>query len=542
VKHDVTELRFDEDARARIIEGADLLAHAVKLTLGPKGKNVAIFRHGTAPHLTKDGVTVANAISLPDPFENLGVQLVKEAAQRTAEVAGDGTTTATVLAQAILHEGERLLLSGLDARQICVGIEEAALDTLRALEQTRLDITGPDDLISVATISANGESEIGELIAKALDAVGNDGAISVEQARGFDTSLEIVEGTVIDRGYLSPYFVTDQAKGVAELERVMILIYNQNLNAAKSILPAMEEAANSSCALLIIANDIASEALQTLVLNRMKGTLRVCAIKAPEFGDARTVALQDIAAMCGAKVAVLDVASTTDDKEWSSFLGYADKVLVDKNATVLIGTTSKSSEAVEERTSAVRALLDDPATTKPEIEVAKRRLRRLSEGIGIIRVGGATEAEMMERRDRIDDALHSARAAKKEGIQAGGGTALVHAASKCKPKKTGSESYKMGYEALLKACLAPLKQIVENAGGIPEMVVRKVCRSRQGLGYDAVNDSFGNMVDLKIIDPHLVVHSALQHAVSVACNILLIGCAVCYTDEEVNDLGLIDAL
>jgi len=347
VKHDVTELKFDEDARARIIEGVDLLASAVKVTLGPKGKNVAIFRHGAAPHLTKDGVTVANAISLPDPFENLGVQLVKEAAQRTAEVAGDGTTTATVLAQAILHEGERLLLSGLDARQICVGIEEAASDALQALEQMRLEINGTDDLISVATISANGECEIGELIAKALDAVGDDGAISVEQARGFDTSLEIVEGTVIDRGFLSPYFVTDQAKGVAELERVMILIYNQNLNTAKSILPAMEEAANSNCALLIIANDIASEALQTLVLNRMKGTLRVCAIKAPEFGDARTIALQDIAAMCGAEVAVLDEASTTERREWANFLGYADKVLVDKNATVLIGTTSKSAKRLK---------------------------------------------------------------------------------------------------------------------------------------------------------------------------------------------------
>jgi|1_EtaG_2_1085319.scaffolds.fasta_scaffold01725_9 chaperonin GroEL len=542
MNHDVTALKFDDEAREQIIAGVDVLADAVKVTLGPKGKNVAIFRPGAPPHLTKDGVTVANAVSLKDPFENLGAQLVKEAAQRSAEVAGDGTTTATVLSQAILHEGERLLLSGLDVRQTVAGMERAMLDVCQALEDTRFEIDGTEDLISVATISANGESVIGELIAEAIDTVGEEGAISVEQAKGFDTTLDIVEGTIIDRGFLSPYFVTDQAKGTAELERVVILIYNQTLNSAKSILPALEHVASTNCSLLIIANDVTSEALQTLVLNKMKGSLRVCAVKAPEFGDARTVALQDIASKCGAELLVLDESSMSH-QDVSESLGYADKVLVDKNGTVLIGTEGKrDNELVEERTAAAHAAYDAPGATHAERDVARRRLKRLSEGIGIIRVGGATEVEMMERRDRIDDALHSARAAKKEGLQPGGGVALVRAASRCKLKHCGNQSYKLGYEALIRACRAPLSQIVENAGGIPENVLKKIVRARRDIGYDAANDRFGNMIELKIIDPHLVVHSALQHATSVACSILLIGCAVCFTEEQSNDLGFIENL
>ena len=542
MNHDVTDLKFSEDARTQIIKGVDTLADAVKVTLGPKGKNVAIFRHGGAPHLTKDGVTVANAISLRDSFENLGAQLVKEAAQRSAEVAGDGTTTATVLAQALLHEGERLLRSDMDVRQVCAGIEAASEDILNVLSECKVDITGTHDLVSVATISANGEEAIGELIAEALETVGDEGAISVEHAKGFDTTLEIVEGTVVDRGFLSPYFVTNQTKGVAELERVSVLIYNQTLNSAKSILPALEYSANHNFSLLIIANDVTSEALQTLVLNKMKGTLRVCAIKAPEFGSARTVALQDLAAVCGAKVLAIEEEALAQ-QDMSEILGYADKVLVDKNGSVLIGTSdSKDSEKVEEHIIAAKSTIENPSTSSLEIEVAKRRLRRLSEGIGIIRVGGATESEMLERRDRIDDALSAARAAKKEGIQSGGGSALTWAAARCKPGKTESESFRSGYEALLKACNSPLKQIVQNAGGIPELVIRKMTKAKQGYGYDARNDTFGNMFDLKIIDPHLVVHASLQHAVSVACNILLIGCAVCFTDEHVHDIGLIDTL
>jgi len=535
-----TDLKFSGEARAHIIDGVDILSNAVKVTLGPKGKNVAIFRPGNVPHLTKDGVTVANAISLREPFENLGCQIVKEAAQRSAEKAGDGTTTATVLAQSILHEGDRLIASGLDTRQICAGIDKAASDVLMRLEETRLEIKSKQDLVSVATISANGETEIGELIADALEAAGDEGAISVEQARGFDTCLEVVEGTVIDRGFLSPYFITDQSKGVAELERAHVLIYNQTLNTAKSILPALEYAANSNCSLFIVANDVTSEALQTLVLNKMKGTLRVCAVKAPEFGAARTIALQDLASVCGAQVIAIDDTSGVQN-DMEKYLGYADKVLVDKNGSVLIGTR-KDEERVSECVASANSISESATSTPSEIGVAKRRLRRLSEGIGIIRVGGATEGEMLERRDRIDDALHAARAARKEGIQPGGGTALVWASTKCKPLKSESESFRAGYEALLRSCGSPLKQIVKNAGGIPELVVGKVGRGKKGYGYDAATDRYGDMFDMQIIDPHLVVHTALQHAVSVACNILLIGCAVCYSDETVNDFGLIETL
>ena len=534
----ISDIKFGRDAQEKIVAGINILANAVKITLGPKGKNVAIFKTGQPPHLTKDGVTVANAISLRDSYENLGAQVVKEAAQRSADVAGDGTTTSTVLAHAILQEGFKAIDANLDARQVCAGIETATKDVLKNLEKTRVDIKNKDDLISVATISANGEEVIGELIADALYEVGDDGAISVEQARGFDTSLEIVEGTVIDSGFLSPYFITDQGKDIAELNSAVILIYNQTLTSAQPILPALEHAAKSNSSLLVVANDITSEALQTLVLNKMKGALSVCAIKAPEFGAARTVSLQDLADICGAKVIAVDSTKELQE-DTSSFLGFAEKILINKNATVFIGTR-KREEEVAKRVQAVKEIIASPASTSSEIAVAKRRLRRLSEGIGVIRVGGATEGEMLERKDRIDDALHSARAARKSGIQPGGGCALFFAASGCRPSKTSSESFKSGYEALTKACSSPLNQIVINAGKIPELVMRKVHRNKKMIGYDAANDVYGNMIDMKIVDPHLVVNSALQHATSVACNILLIGCAVCITNESIDDFGLID--
>lgn len=536
----VADIKFSADAVSKIVEGVNTLADAVKITLGPKGKNVAIFRTGEPPHLTKDGVTVANSVSLRDPFENLGAQIVKEAAQRSAEVAGDGTTTSTVLAQSILHEGLRLIESGMDARQVCAGIDAAAQDVAINLETTRVDIESKQDLINVASISANGETQIGELIADALEAVGDDGAISVEQAKGFNTSLEIVEGTVIDRGFLSPYFVTDQAKGVAELKRALVLIYNQELTSAQSIVPVLEHAARSNHSLLIVANDVTSEALQTLVLNKMKGSISVCAVKAPEFGAARTVALQDLAAVCGGKVVAVDDTKSMQT-DVSTLLGFADKVLVDKNGTVLIGTAKNNNE-VETRINAAKEIVESAASTPSDIAVASRRLKRLSEGIGIIRVGGATEGEMLERRDRIDDALHSARAARKAGIQPGGGCALVFASATCKPAKNTTESFKTGYEALIKACKSPIRQIIVNSGGIPEMIVKKIKNGKKAVGYDAANNRFGNMIEMKIVDPHLVVNSSLQHAVSVACNILLVGCAVCVSNELVEDFGLIESL
>jgi len=540
MRNQISELKFNRDAQEKILDGVNILTDAVKVTLGPKGKNVAIFRKGEAPHLTKDGVTVANSVHLRDSYENLGAHIVKEAAERSAEVAGDGTTTSTVLAHAILHEGIRSIDSGHDTRQVCLGIEHAAADVSEMLEKTRVDIDDRQSLISVATISANGEDKIGELIADALESVGDEGAISVEQAKGFDTTLEIVEGTVLDRGFLSPYFVTDQSKGIAELNNALVLIYNQTLSTAQSILPALEHAARTSHSLLIIANDVTSEALQTLVLNKMKGSLNVCAIKAPEFGAARTVALQDLAALCGAKVIAIDDVKSLQ-KNVATMLGNAEKVAIDKHGSVFIGT-SKNNEEIEKRIQSARDIVASASSSESDIVVAKRRLKRMSEGIGIIRVGGATEGEMLERRDRIDDALHSARAARKSGIQPGGGCALVFAADQCSPSKGMSESYMSGYRALLNACKSPLRQIVENSGGIPELILRRIKNGKKTVGYDAKNDKFGDMFDMQIIDPHLVVNSALHHAVSVACNILLIGCAICITDDIVTDFGLIESL
>ena len=468
----ISEILFDTDARSKMIQGVDTLANAVKITLGPKGKNVAIYRPGTFPHLTKDGVTVASVINLRDPFQNLGVQLVKEAAQRSAEIAGDGTTTSTVLAQQILHEGKKFADSGTDIRQFCAGIENAAVDLLSELEKNRIDIKTKKELIDVATISANGESIIGNLIADAIERVTEDGAISVEKARGFDTELEIVEGTVVDRGYLSPYFVTDQARGLAEFDNAVVFIFNSNLTMAKEILPVLEYTAKMDASLLIVANDVTSEALQTLVLNKLKGALRVCAIKAPEFGPARTVALQDLAALTGGEVVATFDSNLSENIE--SVLGKADKVIVTKHSTLFVGVDS-NCDAVEERCQQAQGTLSNPLSDQSDVAIAQRRLRRMSDGVAVIKVGGATEVEMLERKDRIEDAMYAARAAKKGGIQPGGGTAILAASKKLRPpRRSVHDAYASGYRVLLDACRGPLFQIIKNSGEIPEIIVRKV--------------------------------------------------------------------
>jgi chaperonin GroEL len=542
MKETVT-LKFDTDARNHMIEGVKQLSAAVSITLGPKGKNVAIYKHGHRPHLTKDGVTVANSINLKDSFMNLGCQIVKEAAQRSAEVAGDGTTTSTVLAATLLEDGHRLLETGYDSKDVLLGINAACLDVLSALEETRVDLDNSDQLISVATISANGEVFIGKLIADAIEKVGADGPITVENAKGFQTELEIVEGTVVSRGYLSPYFVTNQAKNTAELEKSLVFIYNQTLTNAKTILPILEYAASNNKSLLIIANDVTNEALQTLVLNKMKGAINVCAIKAPEFGAARTQALQDLAAICNAEVVASEALDPTDDL--TKTLGYCDKVLVDKQGTLLIGT-SGCEDQIQNRINSAKESLSSLAPSNPDIGVFKRRIRRLSEGIAIIRAGGSTEVEMLERKDRIDDALCASRSAKKSGIQPGGGTALVQASKRCiKRKKTGfTEGFNAGYDVFLRSCHAPLIQIVENTGEVSEIILRKIKKSSSSTyGYDARTGTYGDMFDMKIIDPHDVVSSSIIHATSVACNILSIGCAISINeDEQEGDFPLLEDL
>lgn len=537
--NNISSLLYNDDARSSMIAGVNFLADAVKITLGPRGRNVAIFKNGALPHLTKDGVTVANSINLKNQFENLGAQLVKEAAQRSAEAAGDGTTTSTVIAQKILNDGSRMLSTGADPRELVEGINYAANEVFSFLDESRIDIDGVADISNIATISANGDEKIGSLISDAISKVGDEGAISVEQAKGFETELEVVDGTVIARGFLSPYFVTNQQKNTVELENTKIIIYDQVLSSPQSILPALENAASNNNSILIIANDITSEAMQTLVLNKMKGALRVCAIKAPEFGAARSVAMQDIASICGATVIATDNEKSVSESCVES-MGFCQKVIVDKNATVLIGTEG-NDEKINERIDSARAVLEDSSSNELERMVSNRRLRRLSKGIGIIRVGGSTEAEMLERKDRVDDALHAARAAKKSGIQPGGGTALFHASKVCKKPTGKSDSFNSGYDVLIKACKEPMTQIIRNAGGVPEIVVEKINKkNKHKIGYDAKNGVYGDMRDMKIIDSHLVVQSSLQHAVSVACNILLVGCAITIEDEEFTNMGIVE--
>lgn len=540
-----SELRFQSDARSRLVDGVHKLSDAVSVTLGPKGKNVAIIRDGQRPHLTKDGVTVANSINLKDPFENLGCQIVKEAAQRSAEVAGDGTTTSTVLASHLLDEGHRLLETGHDARQVVMGIESACNDVLHALSTTRIDLDTKEQLVSVATISANGEEDVGQLIADAIEKVGPDGPITVENAKGFETHLDIVEGTVLNRGFLSPYFATNREKEQAELEKSFVLMCNQTLTSAQSVLPFLEYVASMNRSLLIVANDVSNEALQTLVLNKMKGTLNVCAIKAPEFGNARSQALDDLSEVVGGKVLTGEEDVKKSD-DLSEYLGSADKILVDKYGTLFIGTKG-NSESVKSRVENLTEKMKQPGLESSEYDLLNRRVRRLSEGIAIIRVGGSTEGEMYERRDRVDDALCSAKAAKRSGIQPGGGSALLNAGKACSKKKhTSSEnsSFVAGYDALLNACNEPLKQIVKNTGEVPEIVLRKLKKTtKENYGYDARTDQYGDMIQMKIIDPHEVVTSSLTHAASVVCNILMIGCAISIEENEGGEnLGLLEEL
>ena len=537
-----SDLRFQSDARNRIVKGVHQLSKAVSVTLGPKGKNVAIIKKGERPHLTKDGVTVANSINLEDPFENLGCQIVKEAAQRSADVAGDGTTTSTVIASYMLDEGHRLLETGYDARQVVAGIESGCSDVINALEESRLNLNTLDQLKSIATISANGEEKVGNLIAEAIEKVGPDGPITVENAKGFETQLDLVEGTVIDRGYLSPYFATDKNKGHAELKKTYILICNEVLASAQRILPFLELAASSNRSLLVVANDVSSEALQTLVLNKLKGTISVCAIKAPEFGAARSQALSDLAEVTGGKVLTED--EKVEKSELFDYFGFAEKVVTDKHGTLLIGTRG-DKESVKSRIDHLTSELDSPGLQENEVGLLRRRIRRLSEGIAIIRVGGSTEGEMFERRDRVDDALCSAKSAKRSGIQPGGGTALMQAARKVSKRKNSSpitESFEAGYQAIIKACSVPLRQIVENTGEVPEIVLRKLQRSKkENYGYDASSESYGDMFEMKIIDPHDVVVSSLAHATSVVCNILMIGCAISISSDEGGEsLGLLE--
>jgi chaperonin GroEL len=525
-------VEFDVSARRKMLDGINVLAGAVRVTMGPRGRNVVIEQDHGPPILTKDGVTVAKALNLRDQYPDLGVQLVKEAAGRTAEVAGDGTTTATVLAQALCNEGMRALEAGYDYADLKRGMIWAHTQINDSLQNMSTPVGDSDQISNVALISANGEEDISKIIVEAIEAVGPDGPVTVEEARGFKSSLEVIDGTEIDRGYLSPYFADDQQKMTCTLENPRILIVNKTIETLQEIVPILEKIHSSSSPLLVVADGIEGEALQMLVLNRMKNVLKVCAIASPEFGQGRVNALDDLAFLLGTRV--FGAADIDDLKDASiEDLGTCSKVVVHRRRSIFIGTNA-DGDNIAKRISDLKSQTEDPSVSDDHKNVLLRRVRRLSSGICVLRVGGSTQIELQERKDRVDDALHATRAAVVSGILPGGGSALAKASKGLKVPKNSSGSFRVGSEVVSRACTAPLRQIIENAGGVPDIVIQKVLRSRNPeYGYDARNDKYCNMVESGIIDPTLVATSALENAVSVSVNFLSVGAAMISDETEI---------
>ncbi len=520
------DIKFREEARQKILQGVRTLAAAVKVTLGPKGRNVVIDKKYGSPHITKDGVTVAKEIELEDKHENMGAQMVKEVANRTADKAGDGTTTATLLAEAIYSEGLRNVTAGANPMLVKRGIEKAVKTIAEELKKMSKPIGDKTEIAQVATISANGDTEIGDIIANAMERVGKDGSITVEEGKSFDTTLDIVEGMNFDRGYLSAYFVTDAQAQEAVYDDAYVLIYEKKISSIKEFLPLLQAVAESGKPLLIIAEDVEGEALATLVVNRLRGGLKVCAVKAPGFGDRRKAMLGDIAVLTGGQAITEDLGikleSVTID-----MLGRA-KAIVKKDDTTLIG--GKNKDAIQERIALIRREIEN-CTSDYDREQLQKRLARLTGGVGIINVGAATEIEMKEKKDRVDDAVHATKAAVEEGIVPGGGVAFLRCIptlEKLAQTMTGDE--KIGVEIILKAILWPLRQIAENAGKEGSIIVQKVASMGTSEGWDAQNDTFGNMFKMGVVDPTKVVRLTIELSASIAA--LLLTTEAIITDEE----------
>ena len=513
---------FDHDTRDRLLKGVNTLADAVKVTMGPRGRNVIIEQPGQHPILTKDGVTVARAINLRDKVANLGAQMAKEAASRTADEAGDGTTTATVLTQAIYAEGLKMLAAGYSASDLKKGIDQAVDEALEAVAALSSPVAGDDDLLRVATVAANGETELGELISRAIRTVGQDGVVTVEEAKGFSSSLNVVSGARLARGYLSPYFVTNQDKMVCELDKPVVIILNSRLDTLRDITGFLERILVAKRPLLIACEDVDGEALQGLVVNKLKGILNVCAIRLPGLGESRYDYAQDLASLLGT-----EVYHSTDTQSLGTVnldkLGSCTKVIVSKTETLIIGAKGQPesyADRVDEIRSRAAATPDDD-----EREHCKRRLALLSGGVAVLRVGGATEAELRERRDRVDDALHATQAALKEGIVPGGGVALARA-SKHLSQNAVTGPAAAGRQVVKISCCAPLRQIVANSGGVPDIVLARVLEGEARQGYNAYTEHYGDMLEMGIIDPTRVVRCALKNAASAAGMMLTAGCTL----------------
>ncbi|HEY0972548.1 MAG TPA: chaperonin GroEL [Gemmatimonadales bacterium] len=508
------ELHFNTEARAALKRGVDQLAEAVKVTLGPKGRNVVIDKKFGAPTVTKDGVTVAKEIELADPIENMGAQMVKEVATKTSDIAGDGTTTATVLAQAIFREGLKNVTAGANPMAIKRGIDKAVAQITEELRKISVPTSGKKEIAQVGTISANNDKEIGDLIAEAMEKVGKDGVITVEEAKGLETTLETVDGMQFDRGYVSPYFVTDPDKMEAVLEDAMILIHDKKISSMKDLLPVLEKVAQMGRPLLIIAEDVEGEALATLVVNKLRGTLRVCAVKAPGFGDRRKAMLQDIAILTGGQVVSEEVGFKLENAVVTD-LGRAKRIVIDKDNTTIIDGAGEQ-DGIQGRVKEIRAAIDK-STSDYDREKLQERLAKLAGGVAVINVGAATEAEMKEKKARVEDALHATRAAVEEGIVPGGGVALIRAQVALKDFKAADMDEQVGVEIIRRAIEEPIRMIVQNAGGEASLVVEKVRLAKESsFGYNAFSDTYEDLVQAGVIDPTKVTRTALQNAASIA--------------------------
>jgi len=508
------EVKFHGDARERLLAGVDILADAVKVTLGPKGRNVVLDKSFGAPRTTKDGVTVAKEIELADKFENMGAQMVREVASKTNDVAGDGTTTATVLTQAIVREGAKRVAAGMNPMDLKRGVDTAVTTVIADLEKRSKKVKGNDEIAQVGTISANGDASIGAMIAEAMQKVGNEGVITVEEAKSLETELDVVEGMQFDRGYLSPYFITNADKMVAELDDPYILLHEKKLSNLQAMLPILESVVQASRPLLIIAEDVEGEALATLVVNKLRGGLKIAAVKAPGFGDRRKAMLEDIAILTGGQVISEDLGIKLENVDLS-MLGTAKRVRITKDDTTVVDGSGKKGE-IQARVGQIRQQIEE-TTSDYDREKLQERLAKLAGGVAVLKVGGATEIEVKEKKDRVDDALNATRAAVEEGIVPGGGVALLHASRSIAKLEGANDDETAGIAIVRQALQAPVRQISENAGVEGSIVVGKLLENKSAnYGFDAQNEEYGDLVQKGIIDPTKVVRTALQDAASVA--------------------------
>jgi len=523
------DVKFHDSARARIVQGVNVLADAVKVTLGPKGRNVLLERSFGAPVVTKDGVSVAKEIELKDKFENMGAQIVKQVASKTADVAGDGTTTATVLAQAIVQEGMKYVASGMNPMDLKRGIDKAVATVVEELRKLSKPISTNKEVAQVAALSANADEAVGKIIAEAMDKVGKEGVITVEDGKSLENELDIVEGMQFDRGYLSPYFINDPEKQVAYLDDPLVLLHDKKISNIRDLLPVLEATAKAGKPLLIVAEDVDGEALATLVVNAMRGVLKVAAVKAPGFGDRRKAMLEDIAILTGATV-ISEETGKQLDKATLEDLGSAKRVEVQKENTIIIDGAGEQSR-IDARVKSIQKQIEQ-ATSDYDREKLQERVAKLAGGVAVIKVGAATEVEMKEKKDRVDDALHATRAAVEEGIVPGGGVALLRARAAVEKLKGANGDQDAGIRIVLRALEAPLRAIVANAGEEPSVVVSKVLEGKGNFGYNAATGDYGDLVEIGVVDPTKVTRTALQNAASIAGLILTTDATVAELPKE----------